>query len=157
VTGNTIDNVSLPIALEAGTTSGLVSNNVLDNFYDEGILVDGGASLIQMNHLTGIEGGGPTNGIRVDGAGNTVSGNSVDATTVGIDVDGMDNVVIGNHAVANDIGLDALAPTTLVSRNVADLNGTGIQAPTFVAPGRDGGGNKARGNGILNCSPSVAC
>jgi large repetitive protein len=101
------------------------------------------------------------NSVREMVGGNTVTAAIADSAPTGGDgivvaADARLTTVVNNFARANaDDGIDADSPTTMIARNTANNNGDlGIEAVRGV---RDGGGNRAAGNGNpLQCT-GVLC
>jgi hypothetical protein len=140
-----------------GTDGRIVDNAVMASsfvFPDTVLLGVGGAgAVVARNRVSGAGG----TGVSVAGAGarvvdNEASGNAGD----GIAVSGASAVVRRNVANANGgDGLRVTGAGALVAGNVARLNGAlGIDA---VAGTRDGGNNRASGNGDPRQCVGVVC
>ncbi|HVL06153.1 MAG TPA: right-handed parallel beta-helix repeat-containing protein [Acidimicrobiales bacterium] len=95
----------------------------------------------------------------ISGTANTlVSSNQLTANTDGIFVSAgtTGTRLVGNTAARNvDDGIHVESPATTLTANGAFQNAAfGIRAVNGVI---DGGGNRASGNGVAQCSPSLAC
>lgn len=169
---NTIQKIEGPgMTLDAGSDHNRMRFNRVTGSQGDGVALAGSWNVVALNEASGGGGGGIDNpvGIRVEsGRGNRIFGNDARADGgqgLGVEDDGIavrsparDTVVAFNTAHdSGDDGIDVDSASTLVRGNRADRNrDLGIEA---VAGVRDGGGNRAAGNGnplqCLNvvCSP----
>lgn len=122
----------------------------------DGIDARGAGLTITGNTVTGSF----DDGIDANGTGDRVVGNRVDANGQdGIDIDGTGTLIQGNLATRNGddgVGVGLHGSQVTIMRNTANINrDLGIQpkAGSF----RDGGGNRASGNGDSRQCVGVTC
>lgn len=156
ISGNTLSaNDSTGIRVGGGSLNTITKNRSEGNGTDGILLQFGENSVVSGNTVIGNQWG-----IRLIGADrnvvakNLATGNFDDG--IEVDVDSDDTSVTGNKAHRNrESGIAAESVTTRVAKNTADANAeSGITAPNGA---QDGGGNKARDNGIENCPDAFAC
>jgi hypothetical protein len=148
------------VAVVEGSTGNLVLGNAVDGS-ETGLIVDtSDRNLLALNRVTGAG-----DNILVAGNGNTVAGNFVDRSVGGCEtcagygigvLSGDGNVVKANIASrsATD-GINVAAAGTTIALNLAIRNADlGIEAVPGV---RDGGGNRASGNGNPAQCVGVSC
>ena len=141
-----------------------VSKNTMVGNGDTGITaLDSPTVAANRNVIAGnLIAGNDSQGVRLigDSNGNVVTknrliGNREDGIFVDFLADG--TLVKGNTAIGNiENGIFNRNNSTTIAKNVVDANsGNGI---FDIANAFDGGGNKARANGLLvQCSPGIAC
>jgi nitrous oxidase accessory protein NosD len=152
IRGNTLGGDELALlALEARR------NRIVHNMATGGFLMQSSYRDEVRRNVVSDAGIAIVNSVREMVGGNTVTGAIADSSPTGGDgiavaADARFTTVVNNFASANpDDGIDADSPTTMIARNTANNNGDlGIEAVQGV---RDGGGNRAAGNGNpLQCT-----
>jgi hypothetical protein len=153
-------NVANGIAVVEGSSGNAVLRNSVQGS-DTGLIVDSSArNLLSLNQVSGAG-----DGVLVAGDANTVAGNLVQRSVGGCEgcsgfgigvLAGARNVVTLNLALRNATdGINVAAPGTTIALNLALRNGDlGIEAVGGV---RDGGGNRASGNGNSAQCVGVVC
>lgn len=157
------------VMLDAGSDRNRLRLNSMIGSQGDGVALAGSWNVIALNQASGGGGGGIENpvGIRVEsGHGNRIFGNDARADGglgLGVEDDGIavrsparhTRVVFNTAHDSGDDGIDIDSPGTFVRGNRAERNrDLGIEAASGV---RDGGGNRAAGNGNpLQCL-NVVC
>jgi len=152
IRGNTLGGDEL--ALLARESS---RNRIVHNMATGGFLMDSSHRDEVRRNVVSDAGIAIANSVRAMVGGNTVTGAAAGSYPTGGDgiavaADARLTTVVNNFASANhDDGIDSDSPTTMIARNTANNNGDlGIEAAQGV---RDGGGNRAAGNGDpLQCT-----
>lgn len=169
VTGNTItSNAGNGVNIGGpSTTKVLQGNRIEDNrialngspassFGSVNVFASNGA-VVSGNQVIGISKG---NGISLQAGvtNTTVSQNQLTSNFDGLFVHptATTSTLTSNTALRNSRdGINAASPSTTLTANAAYQNAAfGIRAVNGVT---DGGGNKASGNGVAQCSPALTC
>lgn len=135
----------------------IASNGTPANTFGAVNVFSSNGAVVSSNQVIGIS---KANGISLNsGVANTkVSGNMLTSNTDGVFVHSTATAITvsGNSALQNlQDGIDVASPSTTLTANTAYQNAAfGIRAVNGVT---DGGGNKAGGNGVAQCSPSLVC
>lgn len=159
ISGNTVcatQGAGIVVATGGGTGTTVTKNRCEGNGSEGLVLQEADDSVVSGNTLIGNGlGMRLANSDRVVVAKNLVTGNRGNGISISADSDAV--TVTGNktHRNYND-GIGTDSTTTLLAKNAADANRqNGIAAANGA---QDGGGNKARDNGGLNCAgPGLAC
>lgn len=135
----------------------LISNGDPANTFGAINVFSSNGAVVSGNEVVGIS---KANGISLNSgvANTTVSGNQLTSNTDGLFVSSTAtaSILAGNSALRNlDDGIHVNSPSTTLTANSAYQNASfGIRAVNGVT---DGGGNKASGNGVAQCSPALVC
>jgi parallel beta-helix repeat protein len=169
VAGNSItNNTGNGVNIGGPSTSRVLQNNRIEgnriasngdpaNTFGAVNVFSSSGAVVTGNQVIGI---GRAIGIALNtgSANSVVSGNELTSNTDGLFVSSgaTATTVSGNNASRNTHdGIRVASTSTTLMANVAFFNATfGIEAINGVV---DGGGNRAAGNGVAQCSPSLAC
>jgi len=148
ITGNTIKS-SEDVSIYCTSSRNSITNNIIDNSLDHGIILSAGASnnTVNSNILYSPGDAGGEYGIYVEGSKNTVTSNTIDASSdVSINVSGSNNIIASNNIDASGTHgiLVTSSNNTIEGNNIYDAGNAAAEYSIAVL----GGLNSILGNAI---------